>query len=115
MDSKATEALIQLSSKLGVAVEHLWGVLVKQSQVDALISGIWLALSLIAFVYSLYSTVKFYKRDWKVDEKSLISFVVSFIVLAFSFLCVLGNFHDFVRAYVNPEYQALLKLRDIIK
>lgn len=44
-----TELLKQLADKLGTTVEHLWGVLIAQTKIEAQLASIWMNVGLYGF------------------------------------------------------------------
>lgn len=63
---KAMEMLEQLANKMGVAVDYLWGVLIKHYQVSGIIFLIFCVISVVAIGLIIYYGPRIYKHY---DEK----------------------------------------------
>lgn len=112
MEEKAIELIENLANQLGVAVPYLWEVLVKQANVAALSSGIFLV---VFFILLLVSSILFgtsLKKDWEFGRP-----------VFFVFICVSGflfiiQFFEFIytvpTAFFNPEYWALNKIMNMM-
>jgi len=102
-------AIEKLASKLGVAAEHVWEILLTQAPITAItnLSGCILLLSLS--IWGLKIAIRNGKEDsW---EEPWIGFTVLTGMGAFLgmvFFLIVGA--DIVTAFINPEYWALEKV-----
>ena len=101
MNEQAEILIRELAEKLGIATEHLWGVLIRQAPIDGGVSAILLFL----FGCIGYFLFKFcYKES---DEEYWIMFAA--YAIAYSFY-MLVSIHSIFAAFLNPEYWALQQL-----
>ena len=116
---KAMEYIDKLAAKLGVAAEHVYGVLVKQAfatgVTDSIIGFVFLMIAVIAGVIITKMTIKMYgERHCNWDYEWF------FVVLAVGFLVVPpGGFGIYaitegIKALINPEYYAIKEILDTI-
>lgn len=116
---KAMEYIDKLAAKLGVAAEHVYGVLVKQAfasgVTDSIIGFIFLMIAVIAGVIITKVTIKIYGErycNWDCEW--------FFVVLAVGLLVILpGVFGIYaitegIKALINPEYYAIKEILDTI-
>lgn len=99
---KIQPLLAELAQNLGVAVEHLWEILIKQQY----ISGFMALAGLIFSIGILILLLKGFK-EWK-NDVSLVGLMILigfFTILAF-FLTLQATLNNFL----NPEYQALVDI-----
>lgn len=111
----------QLASKLGVATDHLWQVLVRQMKIEAMQDGIWAMVFLIVAVVaaraSHYGVHNWHNEqlDWNERDAAsaclwlggIIGFVAAGLCIAF--IC------SAIGTWCNPEYYALQKLLGMLK
>lgn len=108
----------QLAAKLGVAAEHLWGVLVKQAYVDGISgmiwSGVWLLAAIISAVFCRLSYKNATKDGEELDLEeaagALTGFAAFFTVAFIVIFAVV--FTGGIKLLINPEYKAFM---DIIR
>ncbi len=103
MTDEILKRIDALAAKLGVTVNHLWAVLVKEARIEALESIGW---GLMWFTFSLYLTL-FCKAAWKRDDRNL---DVPIAVGAIALVCFLAACYEVsgtVGMILNPEYWAL--------
>ncbi|MCD2370933.1 hypothetical protein LQ247_20175 [Bacillus sp. BS3(2021)] len=116
---KAMEYIDKLAAKLGVAADHVYGVLVKQAfasgVTDLIIGFVFLMIAVIAGVIITKVTIKIYGErycNWDCEW--------FFVVLAVSLLVILpGVFGIYaitegIKALINPEYYAIKEILDTI-
>ncbi|MED1742053.1 hypothetical protein P4U97_21585 [Bacillus swezeyi] len=116
---KAMEYIDKLAAKLGVAAEHVYGVLVKQAfasgVTDSIIGFVFLMIAVIAGVIITKVTIKIYGErycNWDCEW--------FFVVLAVGLLVILpGVFGIYaitegIKALINPEYYAIKEILDTI-
>lgn len=118
MNEELNNLIISLSSKLGTSAEHLWSVLLKQTQIEAIESCFYLVF-VNCIIYIAYSWIKKIalkiknKEDCVIDEYTLPT--IWFIFWIWLFLGVIFNLillTNVVTFLINPEY---LALKQIIK
>lgn len=121
MDKNMAEFLEKLANKLGVTVEHLWRILIKQAYIDAIQSLIF-----IAFVYSLLGLLywchkRFSKKNNDGDtlydeyeEPLIIPMVIIFIVGIILFIVSIFSISNVINGLFNPEYWALHEILNSI-
>jgi hypothetical protein len=123
MDTKSLEMvkgmLEAMASKLGVGASHLWGVLVKQAQVEAYAAvagfGIWLVVITCLFFAAWRMNYKEGLRGAKgYDQLSHIPFIIGMILTVFGVLVFFLSFSGVVTGFVNPEYIAFTKLTSLV-
>ena len=118
-DAALAQVLTDLSQKLGVTVEHLWAVLVKQ----AFISGIsdlfiYTLLTVIAVIW--YRGINKLSKRTKKSDKSYSDiqmeegiwalFIVSGAILLVSSICSICSFGATLGKFLNPEFWALKQI-----
>ncbi|MEK4267913.1 hypothetical protein [Bacillus sp. FSL W8-0940] len=115
---KAMEYIDKLAAKLGVAAEHVYGVLVKQAFANGVTNVIFGALVILATIILSIYTAKFVKKHHRnhgmdgVDLLILIAFCLTFIVLpTFGGITSVANG---IMALINPEYYAIKEILDTI-
>lgn len=136
--------LEQLAQKLGVAIEHLWSVLVRQSLVEGISQLVLCTLYIILTILIIKYSPKLYKfcddkyKDLQEDRKKngtgysgsystsstmedFFGFLRGFSVVVFgAFLIVfvmlsIVNLTEGIKYVANPEYYALQKILETIK
>jgi len=116
-----------IAAKLGVAAEHLWGVLIRQVVVGAVWQLVMLCVVFgVCFVLfrwwyrclRVIAKKEGYATLWGLVEEKEEAVFAYYIVLAAvvivcaTMFCVVG--HNIVLGFVNPEYRALQLLRELI-
>ena len=100
------EMINALSEKLGVAVEYLMGVMVKQAYVTGAYNLFVIALCFgVMFILSFTAT----KVKHKGDKEALVIF--SAIGLLISIGVTLHLAHETFTAFINPEYWIFMELK----
>lgn len=106
-----------LAAKLGVATEHLWGVLIQQAP----ISGAFELINYVAMAASVYGVVvlwKFINNKVTKDGWNDIAYIWPGIasILAAGFLwAAIFSLPTTFAAFFNPEYWALKQVLSAIK
>ncbi len=112
MEKMAT-VLQALADKLGVTVEHLWGVLVRQAH-NALIEQIgWYIVALVALVV-LIGFMRLSYEKTKKDEGWWIGVIVPAFLVAFILAGVMSSIGATLALINNPEYYALQKVLRVL-
>ena len=106
------EVLDKLAAKLGVTAQYLWGVLLKQAPIAAVLD-ILQDIIIIGWVCIL---VKLTRWAWKKTEKgwdeapTALGLTVAWVFTAVMICVVFFSFTGTITAIVNPEYWALDRL-----
>jgi len=103
---KFQPTLNEMSVKMGLAIEELWRILLKQQLVDG-ISGIFM---FIGGLILIYFCIKLFKWCQKNDAEGLI--ILPLLLAVFGTVLVIIGLGEAVSHFVNPEYQAI---KDIFK
>lgn len=132
---KAMEYIDKLAAKLGVAAEHVYGVLVKQAIANGITNVVVGVILLIAFVLTVrfmvalltkaeYEEVIQYSGRSKapINKYAKISSAgggsVWILIIAFILISSVAGFGcltDGVKALINPEYYAIKEILDTVK
>lgn len=100
------ELIQKLAEKMGVTIEHLWGVLITQAGIEAIV-GIAIVLFLIVpIVVGFFVT----KRQVEIDSDYGVCWVIyGMMVVLLSSVCIseIGNIITYI---LNPEYWALMQI-----
>lgn len=103
-----------LAEKMGVTVEYLWPVLIKQASVDAITAMIFLPLVVIilacVFIYSnrIRKDIEYVGEGFLFIICFLFAVVTLTTVTIFTVLTILT-------ALINPEFYALQKIINMVK
>ncbi|NGQ95441.1 hypothetical protein G3578_09775 [Brevibacillus sp. SYP-B805] len=105
---KITEYLEQMAVKLGVAAEHVYGVLVRQQLAEGVVA------ILVAFVFAalaiwLIRLAFRYFDEW--DDLRIV--VLAVIVVCFGTVLTAGG--SGILHVVNPEYYAIREIMETIR
>jgi hypothetical protein len=120
MNEQTLKLVEHLAQRLGTTSEYLWGVLIKQSEVQAWISlSSILAFCLFAFCLFLYSKW-FYKNYQEIydndHEMPHTMALISLSCIAFLwFVASVFDVHSIITVLNNPEYWALKQILEAIK
>ncbi|PRO41458.1 hypothetical protein [Bacillus sp. LLTC93] len=116
---KAMAYIDKLAAKLGVAAEHVYGVLVKQAVVNGVLSTLMMIAGIIVAVLLTKSFAKKSREHQKhIGEYDLNPYLIIQCCtgLALAVLCIAGlvNGSDMVGKIINPEYYAIKEILDTI-
>jgi len=116
---KAMAYIDKLAAKLGVAAEHVYGVLVKQAVVSGVLSTLMMIAAIIVAVFLTKSLAKKSREYQKhVGEYSLNPYQVIHWCMVFALtvlsIAALTNGSDMVGKIINPEYYAIKEILDTI-
>lgn len=108
-----------VGEKLGVAVEHIWSVLVRQAYAEAAISFVWL----LTWLVGLYFCRRWHAWAWS-DKNNLdgdgeevvqvFSVITMMLTIVLGLVLVLPNVAHSVGYIVNPEYFAFKRAAELI-
>jgi hypothetical protein len=122
MYSDFKQGIVALASSLKVGAEHVYGVLVRQQVVYAIV---YLALSIIGFILIL-NWIKKYKDDkekWKGGNSvyddtptglGLLRSIQIFVALVMIGIGI-GNINSIMTGFINPEYGAIQDVIEMVK
>ena len=119
MNDQLNKELAALAAKLGVSVEHLWGVLVRQAYIDglsSLVTVFFCAAAGVGVLWFFFHRRRKYKLT--VEPKEHVFFSANepleYMVLGtilFVLVMVAGNnFYWVISDFFNPEFYALRHL-----
>ena len=112
MNKETQELIERLSEKLGTTADHLWGVLIKQAPIQAIIDGITMAALIVLSILALKLFKDKYKKLWDTDAEPLVIvaglFTAMLVVATIIIVCT--TFDTTVTAVFNPEYWALKQI-----
>lgn len=110
MNEKTTELLTALAIKFGTTVDHLWGVLVKQSVIHG-VTGfvIWAAIAImVGFgVRFVIDNTTGPDPEWDDDIGVPFAWTCSFVAVLLVTAFGIADISDFITAILNPEFMAL--------
>lgn len=110
MSPETNKLLEEMAAKLGVTVEHLWGVLVYQAPISATYCAIvTLTSSLVglAMVYSSYRAIKGWKGVEPESPAAPIVMIVGGVMVLLAVISLLISGEMILAGFFNPEYWAL--------
>ncbi len=109
--NEATQKMIEeLAAKLGTTTEHLWGVLVRQAPISAVVGLACDAviLGLVVLGWVKLSRIKF--ENWNQDFGRGLLYAGLVIATALVVIGVVFELQMEIAGLVNPEYWALKQL-----
>jgi hypothetical protein len=119
VNDELQKELAGLAAKLGVSVEHLWGVLVRQAFIDGLSSLVTVFCCGAAGVGVLWFFI-YRRRQYKLTAEPKERFFLStnepleYLVLGIILLAIVAvagnNFYWVISDFFNPEFYALRHL-----
>ena len=113
---KAMAYIDKLAAKLGVAAEHVYGVLIKQAMINGatkIVAGSLLLIIAIVASVIIMRTIKrsdtdYWDEEWAAVVVAAIVLVVAPLVVSY-FVMASG-----ITAVINPEYYAIKEILDTI-
>jgi hypothetical protein len=119
MSEELDKQLASLAGKLGVSVEHLWGVLIRQAYIDGLSSLLTVLVCMLLAVVAVYAFFSL-RRKFKGEVKEVsepfsvlmepLGFVILGAILLVLFTVASSNFYWVISDFFNPEFYALRQL-----
>ncbi len=117
-----TGLLEQLAEKLGTTTEYLWGVLITQAKVSAIIDLIYIVLVSIIGVI-IYKVHKHLMKEnengdtryYILEDSAVIPMFIVSIVWSVLFIVCFFSLGNIISGLINPEYWALEQVLDIVK
>lgn len=116
MEGNALAPLLEkLSSKFGTSVELLWGVLLKQANINSLVDSVLCVFVLVVSLTSLYFLRKLYytknRENTSYSDNSYMEIIwASGVIILLSLLIICGFAYDATISFLNPEYWALKQI-----
>jgi hypothetical protein len=120
MSDELNNQVAALASKLGISVEHLWGVLVKQAYIDGISSLATTLVCVLIGVVVIYSFLHLRHRlknrpdhEWS-QPFGLFTEPFGFVILGIVLLVIISvasdNLYWVISDFSNPEFYALRHL-----
>lgn len=122
MNPELQKALVDLAAKLGVTVDHLWGVLLYQAKIEAAFDGLIFVLCAAYFIGGVWLFRRAYLRladDFDHDDSNWWFGLFLFCAVGLFLFCAVGILvlmimiaaaHGFITETVNPEFWALKQI-----
>jgi hypothetical protein len=104
-----SEALRALAEKLGISVDHLWQVLVRQAFLDGVSSSFTCLFCLLAATAAIYFERKYRAKFAKFTEYFPTQLLL-FLLLVLVLMVFSSNFYWALSDFTNPEYYAFRQL-----
>jgi hypothetical protein len=106
-----------IAQKLGVAAEHLWGVMIRQNYVEGITGmiwgGIWLILAVvIGFIAKHIYKIAIDKDD---DDYQFTCMFWGSIVVLLLLVISCTVFTASIKQFINPEYYAFMNIINSFK
>lgn len=115
MTPELEHRLSALADKLGVSIEHLWGVLVRQASIDGIYSLLIAAaagaimVGIVAVYWSLAWRRPSGESPWTFQNRLFGGVVAGMLLLAFGTM-FFGSMYNALTDFGNPEYFAIRHL-----
>jgi hypothetical protein len=119
MSDELHKELAALAAKLGVSVEHLWGVLVRQAYIDGLSSLVTVfgcAVAGLGVLWFFFHRRRKYRLSAEPKERFFLStnepleYMVMGTILFVLVMVASNNFYWVISDFFNPEFYALRHL-----
>jgi small-conductance mechanosensitive channel len=116
---KVTQYIDALAAKLGVAAEHVYGVLVRQQVAEGIVDIIVGALVLAVLIFALMVLIKKVELPRIVDEFDLLGYVfvaaILLLIIGLPGSYAVSEISDGIKHVINPEYYAIREILNAIK
>jgi hypothetical protein len=116
---KVTQYIDALAAKLGVAAEHVYGVLVRQQVAEGIVNIIVGTLVLAVLIFALMVLIKKVELPRIVDEFDLLGYVfvaaILLLIIGLPGSYAVSEISDGIKQVINPEYYAIREILDAIK
>ena len=117
---QVAKLLEQLATKLGTTVEYLWGVLMKQAHVNAIINLSFVGLMLIITITWLAFIPKIIKLDsddgdYDSPSTRTLTWIFFAITNVISIIVIIACLTTAITELLNPEYWALQEILGQLK
>ena len=114
-----TGLLEKLAEKLGTTTEYLWGVMINQAPIDAIVGIVLIVLCALLYIPFIWY-IKWMSRNWDdivVDDMEIThvfaSVIIGIIMIVFTIISIC-DINNIATAFFNPEYWALNKVLGLI-
>lgn len=110
-----------LAAKLSVPAAHLWDVLVRQQQIEAVQDGVIIVLAIAAavFVWRLYPAMKMWVEageKWSDRDVGMgFYYAARVIIPVIAFFVVAACASELIGMLMNPEFYALKQILTAVK
>jgi hypothetical protein len=112
---KVTEYIDAMAAKLGVAAEHVYGILVKQQIAEGITYVIVMPLILAVLAFVLTKLIKSLKSYEGYDPEGYIAGIaISGLALLIVFVVAIFVVPEAILKISNPEYYAIRELLDAV-
>jgi hypothetical protein len=121
MQEKLTQYIEVLAQKLGVAAEHLYGVLVRQAKVEGIIGLILYGVLIPALLFVSYKVVSMAIKKWDdiyeadLEMPTILGIIFLLAITVIITICGFMDIPGDIGRLINPEYYAIKELLDVIK
>jgi small-conductance mechanosensitive channel len=116
---KVTQYIDALAAKLGVAAEHVYGVLVRQQVAEGIVNIIVGTLVLAVLIFALMVLIKKVELPRIVDEFDLLGYVfvaaILLLIIGLPGSYAVSEISDGIKHVINPEYYAIREILNAIK
>jgi small-conductance mechanosensitive channel len=116
---KVTQYIDALAAKLGVAAEHVYGVLVRQQVAEGIVDIVVGTLVLAVLIFALIVLIKKVELPHIVDEFDLLGYVfvaaISLLIIGLPGGYAVSEISDGIKHVINPEYYAIREILDAVK
>lgn len=117
MGQQINSVIDNIATKLGVTVDKLYPILMKQAYIDGILSIVYcIIISLLMITpYIIYKKIlkgEEVERFCDLEDDSQVAIVTISIIVSLIFIFVVSiNFNDIFTALLNPEYYIINNLR----
>jgi small-conductance mechanosensitive channel len=116
---KVTQYIDALAAKLGVAAEHVYGVLVRQQVAEGIVDIVVGTLVLAVLIFALMVLIKKVELPRIVDEFDLLEYVfvaaILLLIIGLPGSYAVSEISDGIKHVINPEYYAIREILNAIK
>jgi hypothetical protein len=117
--AKVTQYIDALAAKLGVAAEHVYGVLVRQQVAEGIVDIVVGTLILAVLIFASMVLIKKVELPRIVDEFDLLGYVfvaaISLLIIGLPGGYAVSEISDGIKHVINPEYYAIREILNAIK
>ena len=111
---KATEYIETLASSMGVAAEHVYGVLVRQQFAEGITLTVLLPVILVVLGLILRFCIKKQNENYN-DDGYMVATVLLGIFTGLLLVVSLFVIPESIMKMINPEYYAIKEIMDVLK
>lgn len=116
MNEEILSRLDVIASKLGVAAEHLWGILTKQALVAGSYAAILLCLGgVLLYLGSKVKVEKYWIKDDYWTSHPTVEGIKKVLLILIGAWITAYNLYQALVCFINPEYYAYVKLVNLLK